>query len=72
MVSTLIDEATAQKLKAIPLSDNTIARRFDKISEDMKEQLVEKTVSGLWQEHREALKDEIRIFLEEEGNDLAS
>ncbi|KAJ4933918.1 hypothetical protein JOQ06_006727 [Pogonophryne albipinna] len=42
MVSTLIDEATAQKLKAIPLSDNTIARRIDNISEDMKEQLVEK------------------------------
>ncbi|KAJ4946978.1 hypothetical protein JOQ06_009021 [Pogonophryne albipinna] len=42
MVSTLIDEATAQKLKAIPLSDNTIARRIDEISEDMKEQLVEK------------------------------
>lgn len=42
MVSTLIDEATAQKLKAIPLSNNTIARRIDEISEDMKEQLVEK------------------------------
>ncbi|KAI4811017.1 hypothetical protein KUCAC02_013944 [Chaenocephalus aceratus] len=42
MVSTLIDEATAKKLKAIPLSDNAIARRIDEISEDMKEQLVEK------------------------------
>ncbi|KAI4809511.1 hypothetical protein KUCAC02_018387 [Chaenocephalus aceratus] len=42
MVSALIDEATAQKLKAIPLSDNIIARRIDDISEDMKEQLVEK------------------------------
>lgn len=42
MVSTIIDDATAQKLRAIPLSDNTVARRISDISEDMKEQLVEK------------------------------
>ena len=42
MVSTMIDEATASKLKAIPLSDNTIARLIYDMSKDIEEQLNDK------------------------------
>lgn len=41
MVSTMIDEATASKLKAIPLSNNTISRRIY-MSKDIEEQLNDK------------------------------
>ena len=35
LVSTIIGESTAQKLKAVPLSNNTISRRIDKILDDI-------------------------------------
>ena len=41
LVSTIIEES-AQKLKAVPLSNNTISRRIDKISDDINDQLVAK------------------------------
>lgn len=37
MVSTMTDEATASKLKAIPLSKNTITRRTYDMSKDIEE-----------------------------------
>ena len=39
LVST-IGELAAQKLKAVPLSNNTISRRIDKILDDINDQLV--------------------------------
>ena len=41
LVSTIIGESTAQKLKAVPLSNNTISRRIDKISDDTNDHLGE-------------------------------
>ena len=41
LVSTIIGESTAQKLKAVPLSNNTISRRIDKISDDIYDHLGE-------------------------------
>ena len=38
----MIGESAAQKLKAVPLSNNTISRRIDKISDDINDQLVAK------------------------------
>lgn len=38
----MIDEATTKNSKLSPLSDNTVARHINDISEDMKEQLAEK------------------------------
>ena len=35
IVSTMIGESVAQKLKVAPLSNNTICRRIEKISDDM-------------------------------------
>jgi len=35
LVSTMIGESAAQKLKPVPLSNNTICRRIDKISDDI-------------------------------------
>ena len=43
LVSTMIGESAAEKLKPVPLSNNTICRRIDKISEDIHDQLVAKT-----------------------------
>jgi len=42
LVSTMIGESAAQKLNAVPLSNNTICRRIDKISDDINDQLVAK------------------------------
>uniref|UniRef100_A0A667Z2X6 HAT C-terminal dimerisation domain-containing protein n=1 Tax=Myripristis murdjan TaxID=586833 RepID=A0A667Z2X6_9TELE len=40
IVSTVIDEKSAEKLKCIPLSNNTVSRRIHDISENLEEQLV--------------------------------
>ena len=42
LVSTMIEESAAQKLKAVPLSNNTISRRIDKFSKNINDQLVAK------------------------------
>ena len=41
LVSTIIGELTAQKLKAVPLPNNTISRRIDKISDNINDHLGE-------------------------------
>jgi len=46
LVSTTIGESAAQKLKAVSLSNNTICRRIDKISDDINDQLVAKMSSA--------------------------
>ena len=45
LVSTLIGESVAQKLKAVPLSNNTICR-IDQISDDIFDHLVVKMRSA--------------------------
>ena len=42
LVSTMIGESAAQKLKAVLLSNNTISRRINKILDDINDQLVVK------------------------------
>ena len=42
LVSAVIGELAAQKLKAVPLSNNIISRRINKISDDINDQLVAK------------------------------
>ena len=42
LVLTMIGESATQKLKAVPLSNNTISRRIDKTSNDINNQLVAK------------------------------
>ena len=42
LVSTLIGESVAQKLKVVSLSNNTICRRIEKISDDINDQLIAK------------------------------
>ena len=42
LVSTMIGESVAQKLKAVPLSNNTVCRGIDKILDDISDQLVAK------------------------------
>lgn len=42
MVSVMLDDASAAKLKTIPLSNDTVARRINDIANDLQDQLVEK------------------------------
>uniref|UniRef100_A0A673YA89 Uncharacterized protein n=1 Tax=Salmo trutta TaxID=8032 RepID=A0A673YA89_SALTR len=42
MVSVMLDDASAAKIKTIPLSNDTVARRINDIANDLKEQLVDK------------------------------
>ena len=42
LVSTVIGESAAKKLKAVPLSNNTICRRIDNVSDNINDQLVAK------------------------------
>ena len=42
LVSTMIGESVAQKLKTVPLSNNTVCRGIDKILDDISDQLVAK------------------------------
>ena len=42
LVSTMIGESVAPKLKAVPLSNNTVFRGIDKILDDISDQLVAK------------------------------
>ena len=39
LVSTMLGESVAQELKLVPLSNNTICRRIDKIADDINDQL---------------------------------
>ena len=40
LVSTMIDNSAAQELKTIPISNNTICKRIEKIADDINDQLV--------------------------------
>ena len=40
LVSTMIGDSAAQELKTVPLSNNTICRRIEKIADDINNQLV--------------------------------
>ena len=42
MVSVMLDDASATKLKSIPLSNDTVARRINDIANDLQEQLIDK------------------------------
>ena len=42
MVSVMLNETSAAKLKAVPLSNDTVVRRICNIPSDLEEQLVEK------------------------------
>lgn len=42
MVSTLIGESTANQLKNIPLTNNTISRQIQDISDNINDQLIDK------------------------------
>lgn len=42
MVSVMLDDISAAKVKTIPLSNDTVARRINDIANDLQEQLVDK------------------------------
>lgn len=42
MMSVMLDDASAAKIKAIPLSNDTVARRINDMANDLKEQLADK------------------------------
>lgn len=41
VLCTMLDDTSAAKLKAVPLSNDTVARRICNISNDLEEQLTE-------------------------------
>ena len=55
LVSTMIGESVAQKLKAVPLPNNTICRRIDKISVDISDHPVAKMRSAYSEMRQQAM-----------------
>lgn len=41
MVSVMMDEASAAKIKTVPLSNDTVTRHINDIANDLQEQLVD-------------------------------
>ena len=63
VVSTMIDDATASKLKAIPLADNNIARRIYDMSKDTEEQLNEKIGHNCFALQMDEVSDSNKEFI---------
>lgn len=59
MCEEVWDEKCAAKLKAVPLSDNTIVRRIEDMSEDIKSQLTDRVKTGFFFLHYNLMKAHI-------------